>query len=68
MKVGAITYSGCVGTVAVRRGGLLALLAHWHRRAVTRAALRDLPPQLLRDVGLTATDAAYEAARPFWKP
>ncbi|EHM01799.1 hypothetical protein HMPREF9946_01866 [Acetobacteraceae bacterium AT-5844] len=45
----------------------LDLLALWHRRGSTRAALRELPPERLRDIGLTEMDAAREAARPFWK-
>lgn len=44
-----------------------ALLALWHRRATTRAALRELPPERLRDIGLSPPDAAREAARPFWE-
>lgn len=48
--------------------GLVALLHRWHRRATTRAALRELPPQHLRDIGMTPLQAAREAARPFWKP
>lgn len=45
---------------------LPALLALWHRRATTRAALRELPPERLRDIGLNEAEARLEAARPFW--
>ncbi|MBI0434916.1 DUF1127 domain-containing protein [Roseomonas sp. KE0001] len=38
----------------------------WRRRAATRAELRDLPPERLRDLGMTGAEAAREAARPFW--
>ncbi|MBC9208112.1 DUF1127 domain-containing protein [Roseomonas aerophila] len=48
-------------------GRLLALARLWHRRATTRAALRDLPPSHLRDLGMTEADAWYEANKPFWK-
>ena len=31
-----------------------------------RARLRDLPPHMLRDIGLTDAEARAEAERPFW--
>lgn len=31
-----------------------------------RQALRDLPPEVLRDIGLTREEALSEAERPFW--
>jgi len=31
-----------------------------------RAGLRDLPPHILRDIGLTPEEAQAEADRPFW--
>ncbi len=68
MQVVAIGHSRFHRVSAAHRRGIVALLARWHRRATTRAALRELPPWLLRDVGLTSVDAAHEAARPFWKP
>ncbi|MCR0982785.1 DUF1127 domain-containing protein [Roseomonas populi] len=46
---------------------VLGLLMLWHRRASTRRTLGELPPERLRDVGLTEMDAAFEAARPFWQ-
>lgn len=42
----------------------LALL--WQRRATSRATLLELPPERLRDIGMTPMDAALEARRPFW--
>ncbi len=38
----------------------------WRRQATSRAALGELPPDRLRDIGMTAMDAALEARRPFW--
>jgi uncharacterized protein YjiS (DUF1127 family) len=55
------------GAAAERLPDVFALLALWHRRATSRAALRDLPPECLRDIGITKMDAAREARRPFWK-
>lgn len=47
-------------------GQLVARLRLWRRNAATRAALAELPPGRLRDLGLTEADAAQEARRPFW--
>ena len=47
-------------------GRMLARLAVWHRNAVTRRVLRELPERELADIGLTPMDAALEASRPFW--
>jgi uncharacterized protein YjiS (DUF1127 family) len=55
------------GAAVERLPDVFALLVLWHRRATSRAALRDLPPEYLRDIGITKTDAAREATRPFWK-
>lgn len=41
---------------------LFDLLALRHQRA----RLRDLPPHLLQDIGLTEDQARAEAARPLW--
>ena len=54
-----------------RRGARLVLrpLA-WMMRALAlrrqRRTLADLPPEILRDIGLTADQAKFEAERPFW--
>lgn len=34
--------------------------------AAERRALKNLDPRLLKDIGVTADDAAREAARPIW--
>lgn len=39
----------------------------WATRRRTRAALRQLEPWQLRDVGLTRDEALTEASRVFWK-
>jgi uncharacterized protein YjiS (DUF1127 family) len=39
----------------------------WETRRQTRRALARLEPQHLRDIGLTARDAATEAAKPVWR-
>ena len=42
-------------------------MAQWHRRAASRAWLAELPPERLRDIGLTPHEAAQEARKAFWE-
>lgn len=38
----------------------------WFQRSRQRRALAELDDRLLRDIGLTCTQARREAAKPFW--
>ena len=52
------------------RRALMALAAcadAYASRSRQRRALAQLDSRLLRDIGVTAHDAAHEAAKPFWK-
>jgi uncharacterized protein YjiS (DUF1127 family) len=55
------------------RGGRLDLpalkkrLARWWRNYLTRRALRELDPRLLRDVGLTPEQQRRESERRFFE-
>jgi len=51
--------------VAVRVAYAIAV---WTTRHRTRLALRHLSTAQLDDLGLTATEARNEAAKPFWRP
>ncbi|MBM3537025.1 MAG: DUF1127 domain-containing protein [Alphaproteobacteria bacterium] len=42
-------------------------LAQWWQNYLTRRALRELDPRLLRDVGLTAEQQRRESARRFFE-
>jgi uncharacterized protein YjiS (DUF1127 family) len=46
---------------------LRTVLELWRHRAETRADLQGLPPELLRDIGLTPRQAEAEAKTPFWR-
>jgi uncharacterized protein YjiS (DUF1127 family) len=46
---------------------VVAVLGTWNQRRRTRAALAKLPSHLLRDIGLSAAEAAREAEKPFWR-
>ncbi|MCB5197962.1 DUF1127 domain-containing protein [Loktanella sp. TSTF-M6] len=47
---------------------LAVMLTIWDLRHRTRKHLRKLDPAQLRDIGLTATAARREAAKPFYQP
>ena len=52
------------------RPGLAALLVRWRERRRQRAELRRLlavSPHLVRDIGLTPSQAWLEARKPFWR-
>lgn len=47
---------------------LLDLLVTWNERARQRHQLRSFDDRMLRDIGVTRTDARVESAKPFWRP
>ena len=47
-------------------GGLANFLRTWVQRSRQRRALAELDDRLLRDIGLTPSQAEREAAKPFW--
>jgi uncharacterized protein YjiS (DUF1127 family) len=44
-----------------------AIAAIWRRRMSTRAALRELEPHLLADIGKTQEERSAECAKWFWQ-
>ncbi len=50
-----------------RRFGLFDLLLRWQSRASERHALGDLDDRMLKDIGLTRTQADQESRKPFWR-
>lgn len=55
-------------TILVSPGHLFALARRWHQRAASRRVLAGLSARELHDIGITPSAAAFEAAKPFWKP
>lgn len=53
-------------TAWIARAVRAALL--WRQRQRTRNKLAQLPPYLLRDIGLAKDDARIEVNKPFWRP
>lgn len=45
----------------------VAVILTWRARRAQRIALAHLEDRLLKDIGLTRTEAAQEARRPFWR-
>lgn len=46
----------------------LQLLLFWQDRWRQRQMLAEMDRRLLRDIGLSSSDAAEEARKPFWLP
>ena len=46
---------------------VLNRLAEWQERAEQRAHLAGMDDRMLKDIGVSAVDAAHEADKPFWK-
>lgn len=42
-------------------------VATWELRLRTRKHLQNLPPHMLRDIGVDVAEAAAEAEKPFWR-
>lgn len=47
---------------------LTALIGEWRRRSAARRELASLDARFLRDTGISESQAAWEARRPFWRP
>ena len=54
-----------MSSVAVQTAFLIAL---WSQRYRTRTSLKHLPDYVLRDIGLTPTQAKSESCKWFWRP
>jgi len=48
--------------------GTIASLREWSDRHAQRRALRELPEEMLKDIGLSRADAYRESSKPFWRP
>jgi len=46
----------------------LEMLIIWRERAEQRQALGELNAHMLKDIGISASDAYREARKPFWQP
>lgn len=49
-------------------GRLMNLAGTWLQRRRSRQTLGELNDRLLRDIGLTPSEAIAESTMPFWKP
>ncbi|MEX0693827.1 MAG: DUF1127 domain-containing protein [Rhodospirillales bacterium] len=58
--------SAVIAVFALPERGL-DLLVVWEQRLKQRHALATMDARLLDDMGLSARDAAHEAAKPFWR-
>lgn len=46
---------------------LFDLIVEWNERAHQRRHLAELGPRMLKDIGISHTDAWREANKPFWR-
>ncbi|MGL4754968.1 MAG: DUF1127 domain-containing protein [Aeromonadaceae bacterium] len=46
---------------------LKSMCVTWFERARSRRELAELPPYLLKDIGLTEADRFNESNKPFWR-
>ena len=53
----------CIGMIR----SCYALVGLWYARARERRSLSRLDARLMRDIGVSADEAAREAAKPFWR-
>lgn len=49
----------------LNRGKMMMMT--WFERARSRRELAELPPHLLKDIGLTESDRFVESNKPFWR-
>jgi uncharacterized protein YjiS (DUF1127 family) len=56
-----------VRAIAGRRA-VLSRVAQWQQRAAGRRELMTLTDRDLLDIGITRSEAAAEASKPFWEP
>ena len=48
-------------------GVFIDMLFAWHERARQRRVLLTLDDYMLKDIGISRTDAELEANKPFWR-
>ena len=57
----------CIGYAQASRKRMIHTIRLWHRNAVTRRALVNMPADRRLDIGKTLSEAHTEAAKPFWR-
>jgi uncharacterized protein YjiS (DUF1127 family) len=63
-RIGAGYFRGLVPAAAARA---FEILLRWQRRANERHALAQLDDRMLRDLGLSRSEIAWESRKPFWR-
>jgi uncharacterized protein YjiS (DUF1127 family) len=66
-RLGAVPHHRGRRVASELAGGALAIWREWRRRARDRAELASLDDRMLRDIGLTRSDAEFLSNKPFWR-
>lgn len=56
-----------IGPISALMLRAVVVLATWEERSRSRTRLAELPPHLLKDIGIDEMRAQREAQRPFWQ-
>jgi uncharacterized protein YjiS (DUF1127 family) len=64
---GQARHHGASHTVSGAGNRVLATLREWRRRVRDRSRLGELDERMLKDIGLTRTDAEFLMNKPFWR-
>ncbi len=56
------------GNMKIQLAKIWRLLRMWRQRSQQRRALAQLNDFMLKDIGISRSDASNEANKPFWKP
>ncbi|WP_322889032.1 MULTISPECIES: DUF1127 domain-containing protein [unclassified Yoonia] len=67
MQIAVLTSQSHVPVMAGLALRFAVIVTTWDLRRRTRVHLRDLPPHLLRDIGLDHPAAMAEVSKPFWR-
>jgi uncharacterized protein YjiS (DUF1127 family) len=71
LKTNHAAYAGSTTPIGERGRSLLRYLRDtiraWRDSARSRFGLRQLPDHMLKDIGLSRSDAHWEACKPFWR-
>jgi uncharacterized protein YjiS (DUF1127 family) len=64
---GVVRHQNSLGVLTAAAEWVVATLREWRRRMHDRADLARLDDRMLKDIGLSRTDAEFLINKPFWR-